>query len=197
MKLKHASIGSNSHFDSILNIAPLRADLIGVAARDVDDFSIWKHYPNQIANRDQLVQNFENLIALQVSGQWLVHLFFTPHGEFIGQSCYLNIRASDCGVEIGGTWYRPKFQGTKVNPLAKLLLLENAFACGAKRVEFKTDILNGKSRAALLKLGAKFEGIFRNHMVRANGTMRDSAYFSIINSEWPEVKKALEARINS
>jgi RimJ/RimL family protein N-acetyltransferase len=116
-------------------------------------------------------------------------------GNIVGQSCYLNIRAHDAGVEIGGTWYRREAQGSAINPAAKLLLLRHAFACGAERVEFKTDALNLQSRAALTKLGATFEGIFRRQMRRPNGTMRDNAYFSVIREEWAEVKTRIEARL--
>jgi N-acetyltransferase len=115
--------------------------------------------------------------------------------RIVGQSCYLTIRERDAGVEIGGTWYMREAQGTAVNPAAKLALLDNAFAQGAERVEFKTDALNAQSRAALTKLGAIFEGLHRRHMKRPNGAWRDSAYFSIVREEWPEVRAKLEARL--
>ena len=113
----------------------------------------------------------------------------------VGQSCYLAIRPEHAGVEIGGTWYAPTAQRTAINPAAKLALAGHAFACGAERVEFKTDAFNAQSRAALTKLGATFEGIFRRQMRRPNGTMRDNAYFSIIRDEWPHVRAAIEARL--
>ena len=81
-----------------------------------------------------------------------------------------------------------------MNPTAKLLLLGNAFAQGAERVELKTDALNEHSRAAILKLGAKFEGVHRRHMRRADGTLRDTAWYSVIAEEWPAVRAGLEAR---
>jgi hypothetical protein len=117
--------------------------------------------------------------------------------KIVGQSCYLAIRPHDAGVEIGGTWYRREAQGTRVNPAAKLLLIAHAFACGAERVEFKTDALNAQSRAALLKLGASFEGIFRRQMRRPDATMRDNAYFSIIREEWDEVRAKIKARLGA
>jgi hypothetical protein len=113
----------------------------------------------------------------------------------VGQSCYLTIRPRDAGIEIGGTWYVREAQGTAINPAAKLALLDNAFAQGAERVEFKTDALNSQSRAALTKLGATFEGIHRRHMKRLNGTWRDSAYFSIVREEWPDARAKLAARL--
>jgi N-acetyltransferase len=116
-------------------------------------------------------------------------------GSIVGQSCYLTIRPRDAGVEIGGTWYVREAQGAAINPAAKLALLDNAFAQGAERVEFKTDALNAQSRAALTKLGATFEGIHRRHMKRLNGTWRDSAYFSIVREEWPDARAKLAARL--
>jgi N-acetyltransferase len=115
--------------------------------------------------------------------------------HIVGQSCYLTIRPRDAGVEIGGTWYVREAQGTAINPAAKLALLDNAFAQGAERVEFKTDALNTQSRAALTKLGATFEGVHRRHMKRLNGTWRDSAYFSIVREEWPDVRARIEGRL--
>jgi RimJ/RimL family protein N-acetyltransferase len=115
--------------------------------------------------------------------------------KIVGQSCYLTMRERDAGVEIGGTWYVREAQGTAINPAAKLALLDNAFAQGAERVEFKTDALNAQSRAALTKLGATFEGIHRRHMKRLSGTWRDSAYFSIVREEWPDVRARIEARL--
>jgi N-acetyltransferase len=116
-------------------------------------------------------------------------------GKIVGQSCYLTIRPRDAGVEIGGTWYVREAQGTAINPAAKLALLDNAFAQGAERVEFKTDALNAQSRAALTKLGATFEGIHRRHMKRPDGTWRDSAYFSIVREDWPDVRARIEERL--
>ena len=116
-------------------------------------------------------------------------------GKIVGQSCYLNLRSKDGGVEIGGTWYAREAQGTAINPASKLLLLDHAFACGAERVEFKTDALNTQSRAALTKLGAHFEGIFRRQMRRPDGSMRDNAYFSVIREEWPALRARIEARL--
>jgi N-acetyltransferase len=116
-------------------------------------------------------------------------------GQIVGQSCYLNIRPRDAGVEIGSTWYARAAQATFVNPSCKLLLLGNAFDQGAERVELKTDALNNQSRAAMLKMGAQFEGIHRKHMRRADGSLRDTAWFSVVREEWSEVKAGLETRL--
>jgi RimJ/RimL family protein N-acetyltransferase len=160
------------------------------------DLSIFAHMPFPIAERGYGAW-FDWIMAEQQAGRWIAHAVIAPDEAIIGQSCYLAIRRADSGVEIGGTWYRRDAQGTAVNPAAKLLLIEHAFACAAERVEFKTDALNLQSRAALAKLGATFEGIFRRQMRRPNGSMRDNAYFSIIREDWPQVKARIEARLQT
>ena len=101
-------------------------------------------------------------------------------------------------VEIGWTWVAKPWQRTAVNTEAKYLLLRHAFeTLGCIRVELKTDSLNEKSRAAILRTGARQEGIFRNHMITASGRIRHSVYFSIVDNEWPAVKARLEQRLSS
>ena len=168
-----------------------RAGLTAAAEANV---SIFAHMPFPIAERGYGPW-FDWLRAEQAAGRWIPHAVIEPGGRIVGQSCYLTIRPEHSGVEIGGTWYARAAQGTAINPAAKLLLLEHAFACGAERVEFKTDAQNAQSRAALAKLGAAFEGIFRRQMRRPNGTMRDNAYFSVIREDWPALRARIEARI--
>lgn len=168
-----------------------RAEMIAAAEADP---TIFRLMPYQVETQG-FAPSFEWLLSEREAGRWIPHAVRTPDGRIVGQSCYLTIRPRDAGVEIGGTWYVREAQGTAMNPAAKLALLDNAFAQGAERVEFKTDALNAQSRAALLKLGATFEGIHRRHMLRPNATWRDSAYFSIVREEWAEVKARLEARL--
>lgn len=168
-----------------------RAGLTAAAEADVD---IFRHMAFAIAENGYGAW-FDWLREEQAAGRWIPHALVAPDGRLVGQSCYLTLRPKDCGVEIGGTWVAREAQGAAINPAAKLLLLDHAFACGAERVEFKTDALNAQSRAALLKLGANFEGIFRRQMRRPNRTWRDNAYFSIIREDWPSVRARLEARI--
>ncbi len=114
-------------------------------------------------------------------------------GRPIGSSRYMNIVLEHRRLEIGWTWVAPAWQRTGANREAKLLMLTHAFeTLGCRRVEFKTDSLNEPSRTALLGIGATFEGIFRNHMVMPGGRMRHSAYYSVIDDEWPRVKAGLE-----
>ena len=114
-------------------------------------------------------------------------------GRPIGSSRYLNIVLEHRRLEIGWTWVAKPWQRTGANREAKLLMLGHAFdTLGCRRVEFKTDSLNEPSRTALLGIGAQFEGIFRNHMVMPGGRMRHSAYYSVIDEEWPAVRAGLE-----
>jgi RimJ/RimL family protein N-acetyltransferase len=119
-------------------------------------------------------------------------------GRYVGMTRFLNIEEAHRKLEIGSTWYTPSTWGGPVNPECKLLLMRHAFeTLKFNRVEYKTDVRNARSRAAILKLGAAQEGIFRKHMIMADGHVRDSVYFSIIDTDWPAVKAGLEKRLNA
>ncbi len=114
-------------------------------------------------------------------------------GRAIGSSRFLNIAAEHRRLEIGWTWVGTGFRRTGANREAKLLQLAHAFEdLGANRVEFKTDSRNEASRAALLGIGATFEGIFRNHMIMPSGPLRHSAWYSVVVEDWPAVRERLE-----
>jgi RimJ/RimL family protein N-acetyltransferase len=114
----------------------------------------------------------------------------------LGSTRYLTLRSEHCGLEIGHTWLTPAAWGIGANAEAKLLLLEHAFErLGCIRVEFKTDARNDRARAALEALPARFEGIFRKHMLVRGGKLRDSAYYAITDDDWPETKAALRRRV--
>jgi N-acetyltransferase len=116
-------------------------------------------------------------------------------GRPVGATSYLNVRDDDRVVEVGNTWLAPPAWGTGANAEAKLLLMEHAFEReGFRRVEFKTDASNELARAALAAIGATFEGVFRKHMIVRGGERRDSAWYAVIDEDWPEVKAALLAR---
>ena len=116
-------------------------------------------------------------------------------GRAVGSSRYMSIAPEHRRLEIGWTWIGSAFQRTGANREAKLLQLTHAFeTLGANRVEFKTHARNERSRNALAGMGATFEGIFRQHMIMPDGSLRDSAWFSVIADEWPAVKARLQAR---
>jgi N-acetyltransferase len=117
-------------------------------------------------------------------------------GAVVGSTSYLAIERAHRRLEIGATWLAPKWQRTALNTESKLLLLAHAIErLGMNRVEFKTDARNERSRAALLRIGASQEGIFRSHMVMPDGHHRDSVYYSILARDWPELKLRLEQRL--
>jgi N-acetyltransferase len=117
-------------------------------------------------------------------------------GQAIGSTRYGNINRTHHRVEIGWTWVAPAWQRSAVNTEAKYLLLRHAFeTLGCIRVELKTDSLNERSRAAILRIGAREEGTFRNHMITACGRIRHTVYFSILDSEWPDVKSRLQTML--
>jgi RimJ/RimL family protein N-acetyltransferase len=117
-------------------------------------------------------------------------------GEIVGHSSYLNVRPEDRVLEIGNTWLAPSAWGGGANTAAKYLLLTHAFEDeGYLRVEFKTDASNARARAALAALPAELEGVFRKHMLVRGGERRDSAWYSVIDDDWPAVRAILEARL--
>jgi RimJ/RimL family protein N-acetyltransferase len=114
-------------------------------------------------------------------------------GRVAGATRYLNIMPNDRGLEIGGTWYGPAFQRTPVNTECKYLLLRHAFeTLGCIRVQLKTDLRNERSQKAIERIGAVREGVLRNHMILPDGHIRHSVFYSILDTEWPDVKKRLE-----
>ena len=123
-------------------------------------------------------------------------IFDNSSGQFVGSTRYCSINTEDKSVEIGFTFITPKFQRSYINTHAKYCLLEHAFeVLGAIRVEFKTHELNQKSRTAIARLGAKFEGTLRNQRILPDGSYRNTAIFSIIDSEWPAVKLNLQEKM--
>jgi N-acetyltransferase len=119
-------------------------------------------------------------------------------GAVVGSTSYLSLAPEHLRIEIGNTWMNPSTWGSGTNVEAKYLLLRHAFeALGCRRVEFKTDARNDRARAALAALPAAFEGIHRKHMIVRGGERRDSAWYAVIDDDWPEVKAALERRFQS
>jgi RimJ/RimL family protein N-acetyltransferase len=125
-------------------------------------------------------------------------IYHKAHNKLIGSTRFIDIQPLHNKLEIGWTWLHPDYWASAVNFECKLLLLTFAFeSLGVYRVQFKVDVLNMRSRKAVEKIGGIAEGILRNDMVRENGTKRNSVYFSIIESEWPETKKRITALIQT
>ena len=117
-------------------------------------------------------------------------------GRVVGSSRFATLRPEHRGAEIGWTWVIRELWGSGVNIEAKLLMLEHGFeTLGLERIEFKTEATNERSRAALAALPARFEGVFRHHLWVRDGEWRDSAYFSVLEEEWADVRANLERRL--
>jgi N-acetyltransferase len=161
------------------------------------DKELWRWIPDPVHTREEMFAYVDAALAQQVSG---LSLPFTiverASGKVIGSTRYANIERVHRRVEIGWTWVAPAWQRTPVNTECKYMLLRHAFeTLGCIRVELKTDSLNEKSRKAIGRIGAREEGIFRNHMITSTGRIRHSVYFSVVDSEWPTVKRALEEKV--
>jgi len=159
---------------------------------------IWQWLARVGSSRDYFDRWME--ISLAAAREGREGVFATRRradGELVGSSRYLNLRPPDRVVEIGWTWLNPSAWRSGINVEAKLLMFEHAFErLGCVRVELKTDARNERSRAAMAALPAQFEGILRKHMFVPDVGVRDSAYFSVIDDEWPDVRANLERRLS-
>jgi RimJ/RimL family protein N-acetyltransferase len=161
------------------------------------DPELWRLIPYRVTTPEEMKEYIDTALALQAAGTALPFATVEQSsGRVIGSTRYMNIDAANHRVEIGATWIAPAWQRTFVNTEAKYLMLRHAFeTLGCIRVELKTDSLNSRSRNAILRIGAREEGTFRNHIVTWTGRIRHSVYFSILDSEWPAVKTDLEAKL--
>ncbi len=161
------------------------------------DGDLWTWIPTPVRTPEEMSDYVQTALKEQAAGSALPFaLIEKTSGRAVGSTRYGNIDRDHYRVEIGWTWVARQWQRTAINTEAKYLLLRHAFeTLGCIRVELKTDSLNDRSRAAILRIGARQEGIFRNHMITANGRIRHTVYFSIVDSEWPEVKARLEAKL--
>ncbi|HEV8537395.1 MAG TPA: GNAT family protein [Bacteroidota bacterium] len=162
------------------------------------DPELWKWTTTNIGTPEDMKEYIEVALECQREGMALPFAIIDKStGKIAGSTRYGNIDTVNRRLEIGWTWIGRPWQRTIINTETKYLLLTHAFeTLNCIRVEFKTDSLNTQSRNALLRIKAKEEGILRNHMVSQGGRLRHSVYYSIIESEWPEVKKILEKRLN-
>lgn len=168
-------------------------DLVEAAA----DGELHRLWYTTVPAPDGVRAEIERRLALQARGSMLPFAVIErATGQAVGMTTYMNIDAPHRRVEIGSTWYRKRVQRTPLNTECKLLLLGRAFeALDCVCVELRTHYLNAQSRTAIERLGAKLDGVLRSNMVMANGTIRDTAVYSIIASEWPTVKANLVWRL--
>lgn len=163
------------------------------------DPDLWRWTLNVIRTPQEMRAYVQAALDAAAQGSALPFAVFErSSGRAVGSTRFGNIDVQNRRVEIGWTWIARSWQRTAVNTEMKYLMLRHAFETwGCLRVEFKTDVLNETSRRALLRIGAKEEGVLRAHMITATGRVRDTVYFSILDSEWPAVRAALLARLDA
>jgi N-acetyltransferase len=182
-----------------VRLEPIRhehAEIFWEIAKDnLDDIFQW--IPYRMKTREDFQRLVKKAFEEQERGDSVV--FATVErssGQVIGSTRFMNVDRTNRRVEIGFTWIVPAWQRTAVNTEAKYLMLRHAFEeWKCMRVELKTDALNQRSRNAILRIGAKEEGALRKHLITWTGRVRDSVYFSILDTEWPEVKTVLEQKL--
>lgn len=180
-----------------VRLAPLSMDHLDAFCAVGLHPSIWEHNAWPVRSRADM----EAYIAKALQGREEGHQMpfattLVETGDVVGSTRFAAIDRANRRMEIGWTWITPAWQRTAVNTEAKLLMLQWAFGeAGCRRVEWKTDALNERSRNAILRLGARFEGTLRSHMIREDGSWRDTVYFSLLDDEWPDARKKLETRL--
>ena len=178
-------------------LKPLSHDHIAGLTEAVKDGELWKLWYTSIPNPADMRKEIDRRLALQAAGSMLPFTVFDADGQIAGMSTYMNVDAANRRVEIGSTWYARGVQRSALNTQCKLLLLTHAFEkldCIA--VEFRTHFFNHASRRGIERLGAKLDGILRNHSIAPNGTLRDTVVYSVIGAEWPTVRAHLNYQLN-
>ena len=174
-------------------LVPLAAAHAAPLAEAVRDGELWRLWYTSVPAPEQMAAEIARRLGLQAAGTMLPFAVLDAAGTPSGMTTYMNIDAVHRRVEIGSTWYAARVQHTPLNTECKLLLLGHAFeTLGCIAVEFRTHFFNQQSRAAIERLGAKLDGILRNHSRASNGTLRDTCVYSILESEWPTVKAHLQ-----
>ena len=157
----------------------------------LDHDGCWRHVVSRPATPQVLASVINESTGLG-RHMWVVE----RNGAIVGTTSFLDVSVNDARLEIGSTMYAPSEWGTDLNPTCKYLLMSYAFGeLGMGRVQLKTDIRNARSRNAIERLGARFEGVLRRYQRRADGTVRDTVMYSVIAEEWPSVREGLVARI--
>jgi RimJ/RimL family protein N-acetyltransferase len=178
-------------------LEPLSHDHLNGLEDAVKDGELWKLWYTFVPKPEEMTKEIDRRLGLQKAGLMLPFTVFDAAGKIAGMTTYMNVDAANRRVEIGSTWYAKRVQRSPLNTQCKLLLLAHAFeAINCIAVEFRTHFFNHQSRRAIERLGARQDGILRNHQVAPNGTLRDTVVFSILPSEWPTVKAHLTYQLN-
>ena len=177
----------------LVRLLPLEEKHFDALHSAASDKRIWEFYTGDWSVRETFDRVYNGTLKNREKGtEYPFVVVLKSNGKIIGSSRLMDIGKYDKRLEIGGTWYMPEYWATAVNPDCKLALLTYSFeTLKAKRVQLKTQHDNMRSRKAIEKIGGIYEGIIRKHMLKDDGTYRSSAYFSILDDEWPEVKTRL------
>jgi RimJ/RimL family protein N-acetyltransferase len=178
-------------------LEPLSHDHCEGLVEAVMDGELWKLWYTLVPKPEDMGKEIDRRLGLQKAGSMLAFTVFDADGKIAGVTTYMNVDAANRRVEIGSTWYARRVQRSALNTQCKLLLLTYAFEkldCIA--VELRTHFFNHQSRRGIERLGAKQDGILRNHQIAPNGTLRDTVVYSIIAGEWPTVKAHLDYQLN-
>ena len=183
---------------SIVRLEPLRIDHVPALVEVGLDPDLWALTTVQVTSEADMLAYVREALKDQEAGTALPFATIDrASNRVVGSTRFGNYAAAHRRIEIGWTWIAAPWQRTAVNTEAKLLMLEHAFeVLGARRVELKTSALNARSRNAMLRIGATEEGTMRQHMINADGSSRDSVYFSILDGEWPQVRTRLRGFLN-
>jgi RimJ/RimL family protein N-acetyltransferase len=182
-----------------LTLRPLSLDDAAALAEAASDGALWEKKTTTVPRPEGFRAYIEKALELQAAGLALPFATIVrDRDRVVGSTRYMNVDAANHRVEIGTTWIGRSWQRTFVNTHAKFLMLRHAFeTLGCNAVELRTHRLNDQSRAAIERLGAKLDGILRQHMIMPDGHVRDTVVYSIIREEWPGVKAGLEARMTT
>lgn len=179
-----------------LHLRPMQVADAAALAEAAADGKLWELWFTQVPDADTVEDYVAYALAEKAAGRAMPFVVMNAEGQVIGSTRYCNAEPEHRRLEIGYTWYAARYQRTQVNTQCKLLLLEHAFEnLGAVAVEFRTHWHNQRSRQAIARLGAKQDGVLRNHRIEADGARRDTVVFSILDSEWPSVAKSLRFRL--
>ncbi|WP_284990065.1 GNAT family protein [Arthrobacter sp. efr-133-TYG-120] len=189
-----APVTLDGRFVTLEPLGPEHHDGLVDAAKDGE---LWKLWYTSVPTPEGMAAEIDRRLGLQEQGSMLPFATrLKATGKLIGMTTYMNIDGATPRVEIGSTWNAASAQGSGSNPDSKLLLLRHAFeTLGCPAVEFRTHWLNHQSREAIARLGAKQDGVLRNHSRTLDGVLRDTVVFSILEHEWPAVRTGLEFRL--
>ena len=183
-----------------VRLVPLRPEHHNDLVEATCDGELWKLWYTAIPSPEGMAAEIQRRLGLQKAGSMLPFAVLTPQGQAVGMTTCMNIDAANRRVEIGSTWYRRSVQRTALNTEAKRLLLAHAFeSLNCIAVEFRTHWFNQQSRRGIERLGAKLDGVLRSHQINphpgAQGALRDTCVYSIVASEWPNVKAHLDFQL--